>query len=164
LQRRHLSNVELITQDGKKVRFYDGLVKDKRVVIQFMFTRCKDICPVITHHLVEVQQMLDGRVGRDIFLLLYQPQSRGRLPSRSEGFCKEARNRSGLDVFNAWWFGGGRKTLPLAVLTELAALSKWRSTVAVTTSVQGRAAAAFVICRRFAENLGNEVLRILCLS
>ena len=67
LQRRHLPNVELITQDGKKVHFYDDLVKDKRVVIQFMFTRCKDICPVITHHLIEVQQMLDGRVGRDIF-------------------------------------------------------------------------------------------------
>lgn len=66
-QRRHLPNVELITQDGKKVRFYDDLVKDKRVVIQFMFARCKDICPVITHHLVEVQRMLNGRVGQDIF-------------------------------------------------------------------------------------------------
>lgn len=40
-QRRHLPNVELITQDGKKVRFYDDLVKDRRVVIQFMFARCK---------------------------------------------------------------------------------------------------------------------------
>ena len=67
IQQRHLPNVELITQDGKKVRFYDDLVKDKRVVIQFMFARCKEICPVITHHLVEVQKMLDGRVGRDIF-------------------------------------------------------------------------------------------------
>src|SRR2546423_14971657 len=67
IQRRHLPNVELITQDGKKVHFYDDLVKDRRVVLQFMFTRCKDICPVITHHLAEVQEMLDGRVGRDIF-------------------------------------------------------------------------------------------------
>ena len=67
IQKRHLPNVELITQDGKKVRFYDDLVKDKRVVIQFMFTRCKDVCPVITHHLVEVQRKLNGRVGRDIF-------------------------------------------------------------------------------------------------
>jgi protein SCO1/2 len=66
-QRRHLPNVELITQDSTKVHFYDDLVKDKRVVIQFMFARCKDICPVITHHLAEVQQMLKGRVGRDIF-------------------------------------------------------------------------------------------------
>jgi len=67
IQRRHLPNVELITQDNKKVRFYDDLVKDKRVVIQFMFTRCKDICPVITHHLAEVERLLNGRVGRDIF-------------------------------------------------------------------------------------------------
>src|SRR5918911_212211 len=67
IQRRHLPNVELITQDGKRVHFYDDLVKDRRVVIQFMFTRCKDICPVITHHLAQVQEMLADRVGRDIF-------------------------------------------------------------------------------------------------
>ncbi len=67
IQQRHLPNVELITQDNQKVHFYTDLVKDRRVVIQFMFARCKDICPVITHHLVEVQRMLDGRVGRDIF-------------------------------------------------------------------------------------------------
>lgn len=67
IQQRHLPNVELIKQDGRKVRFYDDLVKDKRVVIQFMFARCKDICPVITHHLVEVQRILKGRVGTDIF-------------------------------------------------------------------------------------------------
>ena len=67
IQRRHLPNVELITQDNEKVHFYDDLVKDKRVVIQFMFTRCKDICPVITHHLAEVKRLLNDRVGRDIF-------------------------------------------------------------------------------------------------
>jgi protein SCO1/2 len=67
IQRRHLPNVELVTQDSKKVRFYDDLVKDRRVVIQFMFAKCKDICPIITHHLVEVQKILKGRVGSDIF-------------------------------------------------------------------------------------------------
>ena len=67
IQQRHLPNVELITQDNQKVHFYTDLVKDRRVVIQFMFARCKDICPVITHHLVEVQKILKDRVGRDIF-------------------------------------------------------------------------------------------------
>ncbi len=67
IQQRHLPNVELITQDNQKVHFYTDVVKDKRVVIQFMFTRCKDICPMITHHLMQVQQLLNGRVGRDIF-------------------------------------------------------------------------------------------------
>ena len=67
IQRRHLPNVELITSDNKKVHFYTDLVKDKRVVIQFMFARCKDICPIITHNLAEVQRILKDRVGRDIF-------------------------------------------------------------------------------------------------
>lgn len=67
IQRRHLPNVELITQDSKKVHFYTDLVKDRRVVIQFMFARCKDICPIITHNLAEVQRLLKDRVGRDIF-------------------------------------------------------------------------------------------------
>lgn len=67
IQKRHLPNVELITQDNRKVRFYNDLVKDRRVVIQFMFARCKDICPVVTHKLAEVQRLLKGRVGSDIF-------------------------------------------------------------------------------------------------
>jgi protein SCO1/2 len=67
IQKRHLPNVELITQDNRKVRFYNDLVKDRRVVIQFMFARCKDICPVVTHKLAEVQGLLKGRVGSDIF-------------------------------------------------------------------------------------------------
>jgi protein SCO1 len=89
IQRRHLPNVELITQDNKKVRFYDDLVKDKRVVIQFMFTRCKDICPVITHHLAEVEKLLNGRVGRDIFFysITLSPEEDG--PSDLKNFAKK---------------------------------------------------------------------------
>jgi len=67
IRRAHLPNVELITQDGKKVHFYDDLVKDKKVVIQFMFTRCRDACPLITRHLAQVQKILHDRVGHDIF-------------------------------------------------------------------------------------------------
>src|SRR5258706_16041482 len=66
-QQRHLPNVELITQDNQKVHFYTDLVKDKRVVIQFMFTRCKKVCPKINHNLGEVERFLKGGVGSDIF-------------------------------------------------------------------------------------------------
>jgi protein SCO1/2 len=67
IQRRHLPDIELLTQDNRTVHFYTDLVKDRRVVLQFMFTRCKDVCPIITHNLVEVQRLLKGRVGSDIF-------------------------------------------------------------------------------------------------
>ncbi|MDQ3920412.1 MAG: SCO family protein [Acidobacteriota bacterium] len=89
IQRRHLPNVELVTQDGARVHFYDDLVKDRRVVIQFMFTRCKDICPVITHHLAEVQALLGGRVGRDIFFYSVTLSPEEDTPKELRAFAKE---------------------------------------------------------------------------
>ena len=60
-------NVELITQDGKKVRFYDDLIKGKVVAIELMYTSCKYNCPLETARLVQVQKMLGERMGKDVF-------------------------------------------------------------------------------------------------
>ncbi len=68
LRQRHFPNVELINQDGKKVHFYDDLLKDRKVVINFMFTKCDKACPIITHNLVRVQNILADRIGHDIFM------------------------------------------------------------------------------------------------
>src|SRR5215471_2589150 len=64
----HFPNVALTTHHGKQVRFYDDLLKDKIVTINFMYTSCKDACPLTTAHLVQVQKLLGERVGRDIFM------------------------------------------------------------------------------------------------
>ena len=63
----YFPNVELITQDGQKVRFYDDLIKDKVVAINFIFTTCSQICPAETAKLRQVQKLLGDRVGRDVF-------------------------------------------------------------------------------------------------
>ena len=68
LRDEHFPNVTLTTHQGKQVRFYDDLLKGKIVVINFMYTSCKDACPLTTAHLVKVQKLLGERVGRDIFM------------------------------------------------------------------------------------------------
>lgn len=65
---RYFPNVVLTTHQGKKVRFYDDLIKDKIVVINFFYTECEGICPGITANLLRVQKILGDRVGRDIFM------------------------------------------------------------------------------------------------
>lgn len=60
-------NTELITQDGKKVHFYDDLIKGKIVAIDFIYTSCGYACPLETAKLAQVQQKLGDRVGKDIF-------------------------------------------------------------------------------------------------
>lgn len=68
IQRLHLPNIPLVTHEGKEVRFYDDLVKDKAVMLNFFYAVCADVCPAVTANLVEVQKMLGDKVGRDIFM------------------------------------------------------------------------------------------------
>src|SRR5229473_3452521 len=68
LRLRHFPNSELVTHQGKKVRFYDDLIKGRKVVINFMYAKCEGICVPVTANLVKVQKILKGRVGRDIFM------------------------------------------------------------------------------------------------
>ncbi len=62
------TNAVFRTHENKEVRFYDDLIKDKHVVINFMYTRCEGSCPITTANLVKVQEALKKRVGRDIFM------------------------------------------------------------------------------------------------
>lgn len=63
-----LPNIELTTHDGKKVRFYDDLVKGKVVSLNFIYTKCGDVCPLDTAQLTQVHALLGDRVGKDIFM------------------------------------------------------------------------------------------------
>jgi len=64
-----LPNVELIRHDGERVRFYEDLVKDKVLVLNFMYTTCADVCPLETARLCEVQELLGPRVGTSVHML-----------------------------------------------------------------------------------------------
>ncbi len=65
--KEYVPNVPVVTQDGKTLNFYDDLIKDKIVVLSFIYTSCKDICPLATSRLGEARELLGDRVGRDIF-------------------------------------------------------------------------------------------------
>jgi protein SCO1/2 len=64
----YFPNVTLVTQDGKEVRLYDDLIKDKLVVFSFIYTRCTKQCGLIAASLARVQRELGDRLGKDIFL------------------------------------------------------------------------------------------------
>jgi protein SCO1/2 len=68
IQLQHLPNVPLITHEGKNVRFYDDLVKNKIVSLNFFFANCDEVCPLVMANLAQVQKLLGKQVGRDIFM------------------------------------------------------------------------------------------------
>jgi protein SCO1 len=64
----YFPNVELTTHEGEKVHFFDDLLRDRFVVVNFMYTVCEGICTGITQNLKGAQRILGDRVGRDIFM------------------------------------------------------------------------------------------------
>jgi protein SCO1/2 len=69
IRRRYFPDVTVVTHEGKRVQFYDDLIKDRILLINMMYAHCADICPMVTSNLVKVQRLLKDFVGRDIFML-----------------------------------------------------------------------------------------------
>jgi protein SCO1/2 len=68
LQQKHLPNLPLVTQDGKTVRFYDDLVKDKKVVLTFIDTQIQPDSAKVSQNLATLQKFFSNRIGKDIHL------------------------------------------------------------------------------------------------
>ena len=64
--RNYFTNLEVIDQDGRKLKFYDDVLKDKVVAINFIFTNCQGACPLMTRHLTLVRDLLGPDVGSEI--------------------------------------------------------------------------------------------------
>lgn len=68
IRQRYFPNLVLTSHEGRKVKFYDDLIKDKIVVLNMFYAKCEGICSPVTRNLVRVQSMLGNRVGKDIFI------------------------------------------------------------------------------------------------
>jgi protein SCO1/2 len=68
IREQYFPNIILTTHEGKKVRFYDDLIKDKIVLLNFMYVKCEGICMPVTMNLMRVQELFGERMGRDVFI------------------------------------------------------------------------------------------------
>ena len=64
----YFPNTALTRHDGQPVKFFDDLLKDKVVIVNFMYTSCPDACPMETARLLDVQRLLGDRLGKDVFI------------------------------------------------------------------------------------------------
>jgi protein SCO1/2 len=82
------TNVEVKTQDGRTLRFYDDVLKGKIVLINFFFTDCDAVCPLMTENLARVQELLGDRVGKDIFMVSISLQPERDTPEVLAAYAK----------------------------------------------------------------------------
>lgn len=100
---KYFSDVELINQDGQKMRFYSDVLKDKVVVINTFFTSCTSVCPPMNRNLERVQEFLGDRLGKDAFLVSISVDPETDTPPRIKEYSRRFHARSG------WVFLTGKK-------------------------------------------------------
>jgi protein SCO1/2 len=77
-----IPDVEVLDQDGRKVRFYSDLIKDKVVVMTFFFTSCTLVCPPQGRALAKLKASLAGRFGREVFFISVSKDPEVDTPAR----------------------------------------------------------------------------------
>lgn len=136
----YFPNVLLTTQDGKRVRFYDDLLKGKQVAVNVIFTECSEVCPLQTAKLRELQKMLGDRVGKDIFFYSISIDPKRDTPQAMKAYASK------FEVGPGWLFLTGdpedvklvTKKLGLGTGLDPASLEQHRTTLMVGNEPTGQ--------------------------
>lgn len=84
-----IPDVAVIDQDGKAVRFYSDLVKDRVVAMNFVFTTCTTICPPMGANFAKLRQLLGDRAGRDVHLISVSVDPTTDTPERLKAWAQK---------------------------------------------------------------------------
>ena len=62
---RRTPDVQLLDHNGRPQRFYSDVMKNRRVVLNVMYSLCSNVCTPATRHLIEARQLL-GPQAREL--------------------------------------------------------------------------------------------------
>ncbi len=101
--RASFPDVVLLTQDNQQKRFYDDLIKDKVVVVQFMFANCSDLCPRTTPILTQVQRELRKRAPGKVTFLSITVDPKRDTPQVLKQYARQ------FGIQSDWYFLTGKQ-------------------------------------------------------
>jgi len=110
-----LRDNSLLTQDGTVVRLKTDVVGDRIVVIDFVYTTCTTVCPVLSAVFKQVQQGLDD--AADVSLISISVDPLRDTPQRLKNYADD------LGAGDNWVWLTGEKTSVDDVLRGLGAYS-----------------------------------------
>ena len=58
LRQRRSPNVALLDHNGRSVRFYDDVMKGRKVLLNVMYSVCSNVCTPATRNLIEARRLL----------------------------------------------------------------------------------------------------------
>jgi protein SCO1/2 len=112
-----LRDLTLIDQDGREVQFVSDVIGDRIVVMDFVYTSCTTVCPVLSAVFGQVQARLGDRLGDPVALVSVSVDPTRDTPQRLKAYA--ARH----DAQPGWVWLTGPKTTMDDVLDGLGAYS-----------------------------------------
>lgn len=105
----------LLTQHGEEVMFVSDVIGDNIVVMDFVYTTCTTICPVLSALFTQVQDKLGDQVGDDVMLVSMSVDPVRDTPQRMKAYS--AKHRAG----DGWLWLTGAKPVVDEVLVGVGA-------------------------------------------
>ena len=107
----------LLDQHGNDVKFVSDVIGDRIVVMDFIYTSCTTVCPVISAVFGQVQNKLGDQLGDDVVLVSVSVDPIRDTPKRLKAYATTHKAQPG------WiWLTGGKRTMD-EVLDGLGAYS-----------------------------------------
>jgi protein SCO1/2 len=100
---KYFTDVELLDQDGRPLKFYTDLIQGKVVIINTFFTTCVSVCPPMTRNLEQVQKWLGERLGKEVHIISISVDPLTDTPPRMKEYAARFNARPG------WYFLTGSK-------------------------------------------------------
>ena len=110
---KYFTDIELVNQDGQKMRFYADLLQGKTVIINSFFATCQGSCLPMNRNLEKVQEALGDRLGKDAVILSISVDPTVDTPTSLKAYAKKLNARPG------WYFLTGDKESVDFVLKKL---------------------------------------------
>ena len=96
VERYSVPDVELVNQDGEKVRLKSFLEADQPVIVDFIYGTCTTICPVLSAGFVNLQRKL-AKEGRTVRLVSITIDPENDTPHIMKEYLKRYRAKPGWD-------------------------------------------------------------------
>ncbi|MEG0858723.1 MAG: SCO family protein [Pseudomonas sp.] len=101
-------------QNGRSLRFYSDVLKDRVVLLNVIFTNCSDACPLITRKLREVREAMGAEQASKVTFISLSSDPTNDTPQVLKAFAE----KQGVDGPN-WLFLTGDKAQMDLVLMRL---------------------------------------------
>ena len=100
---KYFTDVQLVNQDGEKMRLYTDLLQGKTIIINSFFATCQGSCLPMMRNLQKVQEALGDRLGKDARIVSISVDPTVDTPPALKAYAKK------IDAKPGWYFLTGDK-------------------------------------------------------